>query len=66
MTNRRGAATLAGPAPGQAMPEFYDTHAHLDFPDFRGEEDAGIGGAPHPGILLSAEIGKVEMGVCGE
>ena len=30
---------MALPTLGQAMPEFYDTHAHLDFPDFREEVD---------------------------
>jgi len=39
------------------MPEFYDTHAHLDFPDFRGEEDAVVRRAAEAGISRIVTIG---------
>ena len=39
------------------MPEFYDTHAHLDFPDFRGEEDAVVRRAADAGISRIVTIG---------
>ena len=39
------------------MPEFYDTHTHLDFPDFRGEEDAVVRRAADAGISRIVTIG---------
>jgi TatD DNase family protein len=39
------------------MPEFYDTHAHLDFPDFREEADAVVQRAAEAGISRIVTIG---------
>ena len=39
------------------MPEFYDTHAHLDFPDFREEVDAVVQRAADAGISRIVTIG---------
>ena len=57
MTNHWGAATVARPMLGQAMPEFYDTHAHLDFPDFREEVDKVVQRASDAGISRIVTIG---------
>ena len=57
MTNHWGAATVARPMLGQAMPEFYDTHAHLDFPDFREEVDEVVQRASDAGISRIVTIG---------
>ena len=57
MTNHREAATVARPKLGQAMPEFYDTHAHLDFPDFREELDEVVQRAADVGISRIVTIG---------
>ena len=43
--------------PTLAMPEFYDTHAHLDFPDFREEVDAVVQRASDAGISRIVTIG---------
>ena len=48
---------MARPTLGQAMPEFYDTHAHLDFPDFREEVDAVVQRAADAGISRIVTIG---------
>jgi TatD DNase family protein len=48
---------VARPTLGQAMPEFYDTHAHLDFPDFREEVDAVVQRAADAGISRIVTIG---------
>ena len=39
------------------MPEFYDTHAHLDFPDFREEVDEVVQRASDAGISRIVTIG---------
>jgi len=39
------------------MPDFYDTHAHLDFPDFREEVDAVVQRAADAGISHIVTIG---------
>ena len=39
------------------MPDFYDTHAHLDFPDFREELDAVVQRAADAGISRIVTIG---------
>ena len=39
------------------MPEFYDTHAHLDFPDFREEVDEVVQRAADAGISRIVTIG---------
>ena len=39
------------------MPEFYDTHAHLDFPDFREELDEVVQRAAEVGISRIVTIG---------
>jgi len=57
MTNHREAAKVAQPKLGQAMPEFYDTHAHLDFPDFREELDEVVQRAAEVGISRIVTIG---------
>jgi len=48
---------VALPTLGQAMPEFYDTHAHLDFPDFREEVDEVVQRAADAGISRIVTIG---------
>ena len=48
---------MARPTLGQAMPEFYDTHAHLDFPDFREELDEVVQRAAEVGISRIVTIG---------
>lgn len=48
---------MARPKLGQAMPEFYDTHAHLDFPDFREELDEVVQRAADVGISRIVTIG---------
>ena len=48
---------MARPTLGQAMPEFYDTHAHLDFPDFREEVDEVVQRASDAGISRIVTIG---------
>ncbi len=48
---------MARPTLGQAMPEFYDTHAHLDFPDFREEVDEVVQRAADAGISRIVTIG---------
>ena len=48
---------MALPTLGQAMPEFYDTHAHLDFPDFREEVDEVVQRAADAGISRIVTIG---------
>ena len=48
---------MARPMLGQAMPEFYDTHAHLDFPDFREEVDKVVQRASDAGISRIVTIG---------
>ena len=48
---------MAQPTIGQAMPEFYDTHAHLDFPDFREEADDVVQRAADAGISRIVTIG---------
>ena len=48
---------MARPTVGQAMPEFYDTHAHLDFPDFREEVDEVVQRASDAGISRIVTIG---------
>jgi TatD DNase family protein len=48
---------VARPTLGQAMPEFYDTHAHLDFPDFREEVDEVVQRASDAGISRIVTIG---------
>jgi TatD DNase family protein len=48
---------VARPTLGQAMPEFYDTHAHLDFPDFREELDEVVQRAADVGISRIVTIG---------
>ena len=48
---------MARPTLGQAMPEFYDTHAHLDFPDFREEVDKVVQRASDAGISRIVTIG---------
>ena len=48
---------MARPTLGQAMPEFYDTHAHLDFPDFREEMDEVVQRAADAGISRIVTIG---------
>ena len=48
---------MAWLTPSQAMPEFYDTHAHLDFPDFREEVDAVVQRAAAAGISRIVTIG---------
>jgi TatD DNase family protein len=48
---------VARPKLGQAMPEFYDTHAHLDFPDFREELDEVVQRAADVGISRIVTIG---------
>ena len=48
---------MARPTRGQAMPEFYDTHAHLDFPDFREEVDEVVQRAADAGISRIVTIG---------
>ena len=48
---------MAQPKIGQAMPEFYDTHAHLDFPDFREELDEVVQRAAEVGISRIVTIG---------
>ena len=48
---------MARPKLGQAMPEFYDTHAHLDFPDFREEVDEVVQRASDAGISRIVTIG---------
>ncbi|HJN89615.1 MAG TPA: TatD family hydrolase [Verrucomicrobiota bacterium] len=57
MTSRFWVATVGRPAIGQAMPVFYDTHAHLDFPDFREEADAVVQRAADAGISRIVTIG---------
>ena len=57
MTNHLRAVTVALPTLGQAMPEFYDTHAHLDFPDFREEVDEVVQRAADAGISRIVTIG---------
>ena len=57
MTNHWEAAKVAQPKLGQAMPEFYDTHAHLDFPDFREELDEVVQRAAEVGISRIVTIG---------
>ena len=48
---------MALPTLGQAMPEFYDTHAHLDFPDFREEVEEVVQRAADAGISRIVTIG---------
>jgi len=48
---------VALPTLGQAMPEFYDTHAHLDFPDFREEVEEVVQRAADAGISRIVTIG---------
>ena len=48
---------MARPTLDQAMPEFYDTHAHLDFPDFREEVDEVVQRAADAGISRIVTIG---------
>ena len=48
---------IGGQVIGQAMPEFYDTHAHLDFPSFREEEEIVVGRAADAGISRIVTIG---------
>ncbi|MDB4808123.1 TatD family hydrolase [Verrucomicrobia bacterium] len=57
MTNHLRGVTVALPTLGQAMPEFYDTHAHLDFPDFREEVDEVVQRAADAGISRIVTIG---------
>ncbi|MDP6338372.1 MAG: TatD family hydrolase, partial [Verrucomicrobiota bacterium] len=45
-----------GQALGQAMPEFYDTHAHLDFPDFADELPGVLQRAADAGITRIVTI----------
>ena len=57
MTNHLRAVRVALPTLGQAMLEFYDTHAHLDFPDFREEVDEVVQRAADAGISRIVTIG---------